>query len=247
MAMTWPARTGRSADPRMTDRPTTVGDMTRSTRRRVTGGAATIVLLSLVAIVFTEAVLTHGVLAGLDGTWRDWVLAHRNGALTEVMVNASRFGSTPALVVYALVAAVWLLRRERRRDSLLVVAVSAGGLALGPVLKVVVARPRPALHEHVVFVDSWSYPSGHSLNTMVVLGLLTVLAMRERPGWLWRTPLAVLGAFLVFTVGFSRVYLGVHWPSDVLAGWLIGVFWLAVCLTLAHGNSPPSGTVPRGS
>jgi membrane-associated phospholipid phosphatase len=205
------------------------------------------VLLGLVAIVFTVAVLNHGALDGLDGTWRDWVIAHRNPTLTEVMVNASRFGSTPALIFYALVAGVWLARSGRPRDSMLVLGGAASGLALGPVLKVVVARPRPALSEHVVFVDSWSYPSGHSLNSMVVLGLLTVLAMRARPGWLWRAPLAALGTFLVLVVGFSRVYLGVHWPSDVLAGWLIGILWLAICFTLTRGNSHPSGTVREGS
>jgi undecaprenyl-diphosphatase len=102
----------------------------------------------------------------------------------------------------------------------------------------------------VVFVDSWSYPSGHSLNTMAVLGLLTVLAVRGRPGAARRTLLAALGAFLVAVVGFSRVYLGVHWPSDVLAGWLIGVLWLTMCFAFAHlarGNNRASGTVRNSS
>jgi undecaprenyl-diphosphatase len=98
-----------------------------------------------------------------------------------------------------------------------------------------------------VFVDSWSFPSGHSLNSMVVLGLLTVLAVRERPGRLWRTLIITLGTFLVLVVGFSRVYLGVHWPSDVLAGWLIGALWLVLLFTLARRNSRSSGTVRDSS
>lgn len=208
------------------------------------------VVLAVVAIVLTEAVVHHKALGELDGPFRDWVIDHRTGFLTEVMVNASRFGSTPSLIVIALLAAAWLAWRGRKPDSLLVVAGSAGALALGPVLKAIVERPRPALSDHVVFVNSWSYPSGHSLNSMAVLGLLTVLAMRERPGAVWRTLLALLGAFLVVTVGFSRVYLGVHWPSDVLAGWLIGVLWLTICFTVAHlarGNTRTSSTVQGSS
>jgi membrane-associated phospholipid phosphatase len=183
----------------------------------------------------------------VDDALRDWVIAHRNGTLTEIMVNASRFGSTPSLIVMALVAAVWLAWRGRRADSLLIVLGSAGGLALAPLLKLLFERPRPALTQHLVLVDSWSFPSGHALNSMAVLGLLTVLAVRERPGRTRRVTLTAIGAFLVLVIGFSRVYLGVHWPSDVLAGWAFGGLWLVVCFTLARRNSRTSGTVRGGS
>jgi undecaprenyl-diphosphatase len=181
----------------------------------------------------------------MDEAVRDWVIAHRNGTLTGIMVDASRFGSTPSLVIVALVAVAWLAWRGRRADALLVVIGTAVGLALAPLLKLVFTRPRPT--GHLVIVDSWSFPSGHSLNSMVVLGLLTVLVVRERPGWLWRTLFAAFGAFLVLVVGFSRVYLGVHWPSDVLAGWLIGALWLVLLFTLARRNSRRSGTVRDSS
>ena len=217
--------------------------------RQTVGAALCVLVLGLAAIVLTEAVVHHGALGWLDGPFRDAVISHRSGFLTEVMVSASRFGSTPSLIVIALATGSWLVWRGRRADALLVVAGSAGAFALGPVLKAVVERPRPALSEHVVFVNSWSYPSGHSLNSMAALGLITVLAVRGRPGVV-RVPLAVLGAFLVLVVGFSRVYLGVHWPSDVLAGWLIGVLWIVVCLTAAHlarGNTRTPGRVQQSS
>ncbi|MFI7680736.1 phosphatase PAP2 family protein [Actinophytocola sp. NPDC049390] len=212
--------------------------------------AVAVVVLGLAAIVLTEAVVHHRALAELDGPFRDWVIDHRGGFWTEVMVNASRFGSTPSLIVIVLFTGAWLVWKDRKADSLLVVLGSAGGLALGPVLKAIVERPRPALTDHVVFVSSWSYPSGHSLNSMVVFGLLTVLAVRERPGAVRRTALTAVGTFLVVVVGVSRVYLGVHWPSDVLAGWLIGVLWLTICFTGAHlarGNTRTSSTVHRSS
>jgi membrane-associated phospholipid phosphatase len=179
-----------------------------------------------------------------------WVIAHRNGTLTEIMVSASRFGSTPSLVVIVLLATAWLVWHNRRADALLLALGSAVGLTLAPLLKLVFTRSRPPLVEHIVPVDSWSFPSAHSLNSMAVLGLLTVLAVRERPGRLRRTLLAVLGASLVFVVGFSRVYLGVHWPSDVLAGWVVGASWVAICFVFARftgGNRRSSGTVHRSS
>jgi membrane-associated phospholipid phosphatase len=182
----------------------------------------------------------------VDDAIRDWVIGHRNGALTEVMVDASRFGSTPSLILVALVAAGWLAWLGRRRDMLLVLGASAGVFVLGPLLKLLFSRPRPPVGDYLVRIDSWSFPSGHSLNSMVVLGLLTVLAARERHG-VWRVVITVAGASLVLLVGFSRVYLGVHWPSDVLAGWLIGAAWVAVCLTLTRGNRRSSGTVHGGS
>jgi membrane-associated phospholipid phosphatase len=185
----------------------------------------------------------------VDSALRDWVLAHRNGTLTEVMVNASRFGSTPSLIVIALAAAALLAWRGRRADSLLVICASAGVFLLGPLLKALFTRPRPPAHEYLVAIDSWSFPSGHSLNSMVVLGLLTVLAVRGRTG-MTRVLVVAVGALLVLLVGFSRVYLGVHWPTDVLAGWLTGAVWLTLCLAIAritHGNTTSSGTVDGSS
>ena len=172
-----------------------------------------------------------------------WVIAHRNGTLTEIMINVSRAGSTPSLIVIALLATAWLAWHGRRADALLVAAGSAVGLALAPLLKLVVTRPRPPVADHLVVVNSWSFPSGHTLGSTAVLGLLTVLAVRERPGR--RTLLAAFGAFLVLVIGVSRVYLGVHWPTDVLAGWVLGAVVVTVCLVV--GNRRVSGTVRRGS
>ncbi|MCA1655890.1 MAG: phosphatase PAP2 family protein [Pseudonocardiaceae bacterium] len=218
-------------------------------RRRVLSGVAVVAVLALAAVVLTYAVVGRDALAGVDGGSRDWVIAHRTPVLTEVMVNASRLGSTPSLVVIALLVATLLVWRGRKADSVLVVASTTGVLLLGPLLKYVVERPRPAPADQLVLVISSSYPSGHSLNTMAVFGLLTVLAVREWPGWRGTAPVAI-GTLLIGTVGLSRVYLGVHWASDVLGGWLIGLLWLTLSLTVEHvvrGNSGPSETVREGS
>ena len=177
------------------------------------------------------------------------MIAHRNGALTQVMVGATRFGSTPSLIVVALFAAAVLVWRGRRDDALLVVCASTVAFVLGPLLKLVFGRGRPPVNQHLVAVDGSSFPSGHALNSMAVLGLITLLAVRGRSGPT-RVLVVTLGALLVLVVGFSRVYLGVHWPTDVLGGWLFGAVWLTICLVTARrwrGNTRSSGTVQGGS
>lgn len=215
--------------------------MTRSTRLWLT-----VVVLVAAIVVFTFLVLGHDKLAFLDLDWRDWVIAHRSGFASDVMVAASWFGSAPSLAVVIVGTSVWLVRRGRRGDAVFFALAAVGGMLVGPVLKDLFDRARPALAEHVVVVHSSSYPSGHSLNSMVVLGLLTVLAARAG-----RKALVVaVGAALVGLVGFSRVYLGVHYPSDVLAGWLIGATWITLCHAIAplvRGNSRRSGTVQGSS
>jgi undecaprenyl-diphosphatase len=218
--------------------------------RRPLGGVAVVVVLAAAAVALSYAVVAHNALAALDGGWRDGVLAHRTPVATDLLVFMSRFGSTPSLIVIALVVAVLLVWRGRRADSVLVIVSTTGAMLLGVLLKEVIERPRPVVTDYVVLVNSWSYPSGHSLNSMAVLGLLTALAVRAVPGWWWRVTLVVIAAVLVGTVGFSRVYLGVHWPSDVLGGWLIGLCWVSGSLTvdrLVRGNSGRSGTVPGSS
>jgi undecaprenyl-diphosphatase len=207
-------------------------------------------VLAAAMVALTYAVIGHNALAGLDGGWRDAVIAHRTSFLTDVMVNASRFGSTPSLIVIALVAAGLLFWRGRKGDALLIVVSTTGVMLLGPVLKQIIDRERPGVADHIVLVNSLAYPSGHSLNSMAVVGLLTALAVRATPGLPRRVGLVVVAAVLVGTVGFSRVYLGVHWPTDVLGGWLMGLLWIALSLTvndLVRGNSDRSSTVQSSS
>jgi membrane-associated phospholipid phosphatase len=207
-------------------------------------------VLAVASVALTYAVIGHNALAGLDGGWRDAVIAHRTSFLTEVMVSASRFGSVPSLIVIVLVAAGLLAWRRRGADAALVLVSTAGVLLLGPVLKEIIDRERPGVADHIVLVNSLSYPSGHSLDSMGVIGLLTVLAVRAAPGPSRRVCVVAVGVLLVGIVGFSRVYLGVHWPTDVLGGWLVGMLWIALSLTahdLVRRNSRRSGTVRSSS
>ncbi|GAB3463585.1 phosphatase PAP2 family protein [Actinophytocola sediminis] len=179
----------------------------------------------------------------VDPTWRAWVIDWRSGALDQVFTTASVLGSSLVLTPVAVVLTVVLALRGHRSDALLLGGTTLGVLLLGPLLKVVIERPRPA-QGHLVAVHSWSYPSGHSLVSMAVLGALIVLATRHLPTPPARAVAVVAGVLLIGAVGLSRVYLGVHWPTDVLAGWLLGATWLGLVLVLVRRGR---GRAARGS
>ncbi|HEY7598003.1 MAG TPA: phosphatase PAP2 family protein [Actinophytocola sp.] len=201
------------------------------------------------ALVLAVAALTAslGGLVALDVATRDWLIEHRARPLTAVMTAFTTIGSSAVLVTLAFGVMVWLGVARRRREAVLVGGTTAGALVLSPVLKNLVERARPG-DAHLVLVNSWAYPSGHSLTSTAVIGVLTTLAASHLASRRARAAVLVAGALLIAAVGISRVYLGVHWPTDVLAGWLIGALWLAVCLLVydrAARDRVRSGSPPR--
>lgn len=125
----------------------------------------------------------------------------------------------PIIVVFAL----WLWRwRQRGELAVQLVIVSLGSLIMNAVLKDVFNRPRPALWEHRGQFAWASYPSGHAIVCTAVYFTIALMLYRERA---WRWPFVVAGTLAVIVL-YSRLYLGVHWPTDVLGGLLIGIVWL---------------------
>ena len=140
--------------------------------------------------------------------------------------------SVLALITIAVVGYLWLERE--RGTALFVLLAVAGGTALEMLLKVGFARPRPELVSHLVDVNSFSFPSGHATMatiTYFTLGVLLASAQEHRRMKLY---LLAVATFLALLVGISRIYLGVHYPTDVLAGWCIGAAWAALCWSIFH-------------
>ena len=140
--------------------------------------------------------------------------------------------SVLALVTIAAIGYLWL-ENERGTALFLLVAI-AGGAAVEILLKLGFARPRPELVSHLVDVNSFSFPSGHATMatiTYLTLGVLLASAQERRRMKLY---LLAIATFLAVLVGISRIYLGVHYPTDVLAGWCIGAAWAALCWIIFH-------------
>ena len=141
------------------------------------------------------------------------------------MRDCTALGNAGVLTVLTLVVCGFLLLQGKTRVTLLIVIVVAGSMLLNTLLKRGFDRPRPALVPHYVRYDSASFPSGHALLGAVVYLTLGTLLARVQPQR--RLKVYVLGVAMLLTalVGCSRVYLGVHWPTDVLAGWVVGAAW----------------------
>lgn len=154
--------------------------------------------------------------------------------LPGAMRDVTALGSTAVLVLaLAAVAGLATLRRQYPAVWLLLGAMS-GGLLLNYFLKRWIARPRPELALALVPVNDASFPSGHALLATVVCLTLGALAA----GWAGPRKVKVyiwcVAGFVSCLVGVSRIYLGVHYPTDVLAGWLVGLLWAAVCWLVAR-------------
>lgn len=145
--------------------------------------------------------------------------------LREAGMDATALGS-PLVMLIAVTAAVgFLVIQGKRRLALTTVVMTSGGAMLAAVLKYAIGRPRPTVVPHLREVTTPSFPSGHAMLSAIVflsIGVMLAHTVRKR-----RTKLYFLlwAAFLTFTVGTSRVYLGVHYPTDVLGGWLAGLAW----------------------
>jgi undecaprenyl-diphosphatase len=137
-------------------------------------------------------------------------------------------------IALVLLAAAWHRRRGERREALAWLIVGLTTLVLFASMKPVFARPRPDLWPRLVEATGYSFPSGHALVSATFYPLLSWLTFRLR-----RTAFAIVGLGLPLFVGFGRLYLGVHWPSDVLAGWALGTLQaLATIRFIRAGRTP---------
>jgi len=144
-------------------------------------------------------------------------------------------GNWSSVIVVTVLGAVWMLYRGKRRGALLLLVASLTGRGLVILAKLYFARLRPEEHLHLAEVHYLSFPSGHSANSMIVYLGLALLAVDKPEHCRWAIAAALL---LTFLIGLSRLVLGVHWPSDVVAGWAFGAFWLLILLVLADRYVP---------
>ncbi len=150
-------------------------------------------------------------------------------AVRDVFAVVTRLGDPATIVALAALVAIAFVVRGRRRLAFGWVAALAGNALLNATLKQVFERVRPVHDPAIVDAQGWSFPSGHSSGAVVTYGLLAYVLVRALPER-WHPPVVLTAAALAFTIGSSRVFVQVHFPSDVVAGFLSGSAWLAVCV-----------------
>ncbi|PYE83813.1 phosphatase PAP2 family protein [Pseudoroseicyclus aestuarii] len=154
--------------------------------------------------------------------------------LQNAMRDITALGSGVVLVGAVVAVAGFLALARRGATALYLVMATGSGMAVSALAKRLVDRPRPDLVPHEVLVSSPSFPSGHSMSAAVVYLTLAVLLARALESRAQKAYVIALAALLAGAVGLSRVYLGVHWPTDVLAGWAGGAAWALGAASLAH-------------
>lgn len=153
--------------------------------------------------------------------------------LAEMMRDITALGGVAVLAVLSLGVAGYLVLL-RRYDLVALVIISVGGaILLNFLLKLGFDRPRPDLVPHLTEAYQTSFPSGHSMSSAATYLILGAMMAHVQPRRSLKIYFLALAIFVMVLVGFSRVYLGVHWPTDVLAGWAAGSIWALLCWAVA--------------
>lgn len=176
-----------------------------------------------------------------DRAITDWFVARRSAGLTDGLRLFQPIGRGWVLAVVVAIGIALVVRGHHRTGVFLAVA-AIGSELLVDITKAVVGRHRPPVRLHLDPITNGALPSGHAFNSTVVVGavLVAIWHLRRRP-----LPLGVwsLAAGVPLTVGLTRVYLGVHWITDVVAGWTLGALWIFLLARACSGSVGPRGTV----
>jgi undecaprenyl-diphosphatase len=154
--------------------------------------------------------------------------------LEFAMRDITALGGYTVIIIMMLVAVGYLIIVHQRASAALVIISLAGGTLINNLLKQWFDRPRPDLVAHLVEVKTLSFPSGHAMLSAIAYLTLAALIARVQPRRRLKVYVLSIGVALTLLVGVSRVYLGVHWPSDVLAGWCLGAAWAIACWLTAR-------------
>lgn len=154
--------------------------------------------------------------------------------LQTTMIDITALGGVTILTLLTVLTAGYLLASRKTGTAIFLVVAISGGALLSKLLKFGYARPRPNVVAHLVDVHSLSFPSGHAMNSAITYLTIGALLARAEADRTVRIFLMTVAIFLTLAIGFSRVYLGVHWPSDVLGGWCVGASWAALCSLVAR-------------
>lgn len=190
-----------------------------------------LVLAALAAWAFfalADAIPENGTMVRVDMAVATWLQVHGTERGETIFSWTSQLGDTVAGVIVVGAVIVLSLRRDWRRAIALAVTCGAGPL-LAAMLKLIFQRARPSFASEFVTGGSWSFPSGHAMNALIIYGAFAYWLSARFPSR--RLIIACSALSIVLLVGFSRLYLGVHYLSDVIAGYTAGTVWLIVCIT----------------
>jgi undecaprenyl-diphosphatase len=197
---------------------------------------------AVLAIIATAgfAELAERVLAGgtqaFDVAILQWLHNHQSKPLTALMVEMTYLGTGTVVIVVVGVAALFLWHTEHKHSARLLLAATVGNILLNGALKLVYHRARPSVFEWQTTAVSSSFPSGHAMSATVVYGTVAYLLVRlQRHRWA-KVLTVTTAVLLILLICLTRLYLGVHYPSDVIGGIIVGLAWASFCMATLEAS-----------
>ena len=235
----------------------------RATRDRMPWWSSNLLGVGSVLVILggflklTREVFEDSKVTALDDAIMNWVVAHRSEMLNRAAIDLTALGSGTLVVLFAVGALYVLVVVGDIRGALHLLLALVGSTLMIAGLKGFLARPRPPLGHRLVEAGGYSYPSGHAVSAAVLYVTLALVGSRHFKGPAYRHMLVALAAATTLLVAASRVYLGVHYPTDVASGTALGAGW-AVLLASVFAyddertsrtrapHAPPAATPPAG-
>jgi undecaprenyl-diphosphatase len=197
----------------------------------LTAGVALLVLAAWVFGLIARQLAEGGPLTALDLAVANWMHVRATPAFTAPLLLFTHCNGVGGALVMAVLLGYVLLRRRLDYWLLALVATVPGGMVVNVLMKLAFARARPAFADPLVTLDTFSFPSGHASAATLFYGFLACLLSSRMTSAGRRAGVALAALVMVAAVGFSRIYLGAHYLSDVMAGVAEGLAWLAMCIT----------------
>jgi undecaprenyl-diphosphatase len=192
----------------------------------VVGGVAALGSGYLFVELAEQVRRTTSVVSRADQVIHTWFGQERQAPMTVLFSTATAIGGTLGMAAIVTAVAATLLVRKERASAVFVVVTAVAGALLNLGLKMIFARARPDLAAAIAVARWYSFPSGHAMGSFVGCGAVAYVALRQAWPWGAKSAALALALTIVVLVGVSRVYLGVHWASDIAGGWSAGAVWL---------------------
>jgi undecaprenyl-diphosphatase len=177
-----------------------------------------------------------GVTQQFDVAVLEWMRQHHSPLLTQIATELTYLGTGSVVFMIVAVAALFLWHTEHKHSARLLLAAVAGNIILNGMLKLAFHRPRPDVFEWQTTAVSSSFPSGHAMSATVCYGTVAYLVMRLQKHHWSRVLTGTGAAVLILLICATRLYLGVHYPSDVIAGILVGLAWAGFCMATLEAS-----------
>lgn len=169
----------------------------------------------------------------LDNTILAWIHSQANPTLNWLFYGLTTIGNVEFILPITILLIAFLLYKKHRRQAMIVFFGVGGAAAANLILKLLFHRDRPAFWQSLITETGYSFPSGHAMLTSALILCVIAILWKTR----WRVISIIFGALLILLIGFSRLYLGVHYPTDIIAGWSVSAVWIAIVLLMLKAAS----------